>query len=266
MYTYCCCFYLQLLERQIDGQAFVELTRADFSIIFPSNEKFLLGSRLYKIAKNARNASERTCVDTNEMLDELSDITGVNSSQASFMGVPSSSDSIPLSDSTPSYSQASTPLSVSRASTSSRASTGTRRSFSRLEVEPSGKRQRMDESEAKFKLPVFCPDIKKCIQNDTFYTSTQRNRLIKEACLALRGYYWEKGKSIPTSEKKDLATSLYKLAPKSLGDAGNDSKPEVKHFYLMLCCFYDLFINQCRLVYMTRSLDGFKTIIQSHLI
>ena len=83
---------------------------------------------------------------------------------------------------------------------------------------------------APFKLPIFSPDIQQCISKDGFYTSTQRNRLIKEACTALRGYCWEQGEPVSNTRKRVLAKMLYDLAPKSLGDPGTAHKkrPGVK--------------------------------------
>ena len=69
-----------------------------------------------------------------------------------------------------------------------------------------------------FKLPVFSPDIKNCIRKDSFYTSTQGNHLIKEACLHLRGFCWERERDITNIEKRKLAKSLCELAPKRLSD------------------------------------------------
>ncbi len=53
----------------------MELTREDFSFLFSSIDKFLLGSRLYKSAKNASKASEKFCLqDTHDLLQELDDV------------------------------------------------------------------------------------------------------------------------------------------------------------------------------------------------
>ncbi len=176
----------------------MELTREDLSIIFSSIDKFLLGSRLYKIAKNASKASEKFCLqDTNDLLQELDDVLELDSSQGSVIGVTSTAStpvsgslpscsrgSTPVSRSLPSCSRGSTPVSVGRHSISTRASAlGCRTPSS--EVEQCSKWRRTEE----FKLPIFSPDIRKCIEKDAFYTNTQRNRLIKVACLALRGYF-----------------------------------------------------------------------------
>ncbi len=84
-----------------------------------------------------------------------------------------------------------------------------------------------------FHLPVFSPDLQRCIKNDAFYTTTQRNKLIKEACTALRGYYWEKEQPVSNDSKRMLAKTLVDLAPKSLGDScvrgGKATGPEVSY-------------------------------------
>ena len=215
---------LLILERHVDGSSFIELTREDFSILYPSNEKFLLGSKLYKIAMSARTASEKSLRNTNSLLDEMEEVAyDSSSSQASMFRSPVSTSrgSTPVCAST-STSRASTPLSVSHLSTLST-------------HPPTSSQTQEDESERpikkrcmEFKLPVFSPDIKQCIRKDAFYSSTQRNRLIKEACLALRGYCWEKEQEVTNIEKRKLAKLLYEIAPKSLGDSGKSSKPEVR--------------------------------------
>ena len=101
----------------------------------------------------------------------------------------------------------STPISPS----TSRASTPiSRKSVSSNTFSESGSLKRKkgpDERDgAVFKLPVFSPDIKQCIRTDTFYTSAQRNRLIKEACLHLRGFCWEREIEISSVEKKSLGS------------------------------------------------------------
>lgn len=224
-------FFCFCVERHIDGESFIELTREDFSIIFPSNEKFMIGSRLYKIARDARSNSDVR--NTASLLDDLDQFDssasqGCTSSAISRASTPGSHDSGRKSSDHSSYSMAQKQACDSRAP-------------KRRSADPISS----SESEScKFKLPVFSPDVKKCILKDAFYTSTQRNRLIKEACTALRGHCWEKEQPITSFEKKDLAKSLYELAPKSLGDPGNRSKPEVSihvhysqcHLVLMITC------------------------------
>lgn len=214
---------LFLTERKVDGKAFIELTREDFSIIYSDHDKFLVASRLFKISKNAKEASERTSVNTSNLLDELHDLN----SRGSLFGRPSDM-------STP-VSRASTPISISSGRGSTPVFSRKSSTSSASENEPRSKRrcvQRDSSVKSKFKLPVFSPEVRQCITKDSFYTSTQRNRLIKEACLALRGYLWEKNQTITNEVKRGLARSLYQLAPMSLGDGESE---EVKINYYHWC-------------------------------
>ena len=137
-----------VLERKIDGKAFVSLSREDFAIIYPSNQKFLLGSNLYRLSLKARIPDRGG--DTQSLLDEMSDLDDTHS----FSSYPS---------------RVSTPCSSHSSSNESR------------KRATSARATRAESSEStNFKLPIFSPDIKQCIQKDAFYTSAQRNRLIKE--------------------------------------------------------------------------------------
>ena len=141
--------------------------------------------------------------NTASLLDEISDVEcEIASSLRS-----SDSKSMPSHASTPHSSHASTP-------------------HSSLSSTPYQNMKRCHPNN-EFTLPTFSPDVTRCIQKDTFYTSTQRNRLIKEACTALRGYCWENDKKVSNFEKRSLAKMLYALAPKSLGDSTSNPKPEV---------------------------------------
>ena len=80
------------------------------------------------------------------------------------------------------------------------------------------------DNAAPFKLPHFSPDVKLCISKDSFYTSSMRNKLIKES---LRGHCWEEKKSVTYYDKRNLSIRLYEMAQKSLGDH-TGSKPEVR--------------------------------------
>jgi len=44
---------------------------------------------------------------------------------------------------------------------------------------------------------------------DAFYTSAQRNKLIREACMALRGHCRGEGIPVTNEAKKSLAKLLY---------------------------------------------------------
>lgn len=123
----------------------------------------------------------------------------------------------PSNISTPGSSRSSTPFQ----------DTGRKHS---LKGDSSSAKRKCTDIITPFKLPCFSPDIKLCINKDTFYTSSQRNKLIKEGCLALRGHCWEEQRCVDSFEKKNLAIRLYELAPKSLGDhvsGSSGSKPEV---------------------------------------
>ena len=112
-----------------------------------------------------------------------------------------------------------------------------------------------------FKLPVFFPDTRQCIRKDAFYTSAQRNKLIKEACMGLRGFCWEKEKDVINEEKRNLAISLLELAPKSLGDPDENCKPEVSWTSSMTIVKYYFVLY--RLACMDRYFVGFITTIIS---
>lgn len=133
--------------------------------------------------------------DTNTLLDELSDMEG--SFSLSGIKSPSGASS---SLSTPGSSRSSTPSS--------------RKHLSSHQHPAAKKKSNVDNT---FKLPAFSPAVRQCISKDSFYTSTQRNRLIREACLALRGHCWQEEKVVTNTQKKALAKMLLDLSPKSLG-------------------------------------------------
>ena len=149
-------------------------------------------------------------------------------------------DNVSLSKFSGRTSTPSSGRSVSHASILSISSTSSECTPPGDDPQPRKKRRvREDSADQKFKLPVFSPSIRQCIKKDAFYTSTQRNCLIKEACTALRGYCWERDKPITNFDKRDLAISLCKLAQKSLGDSETTSKPEVSVAGILLfVCMY----------------------------
>ena len=220
-----------VVERKIDGNAFISLSREDFAIIYPSNEKFLLGSSLYKLSLKGRMPDRGR--DTQSLLDEMSDLEDYN---------------FPSRVSTPCSSHSSSSESRKRATPS------------RIMREGSSGESQCSNSNVvsdHFRLPVFSPDIKRCVQKDAFYTSAQRNRLIKESCLALRGYCWERDKSVTNEDKRSLAKSLMELSPKSLGDMGTTSSPEVS--FITQDCLFIIAVVHYRLDYMVKLFAGFKT-------
>lgn len=148
-------------------------------------------------------------MDTQNLLDELSDLGDHGDDSASHVSFSSTA-----------YSRASTPCSSGSSCKGSRK----RDQFSADLVD-------------EFKLPVFSPDLRTCIRDDSFITTTQRNRLIKEACTALRGYCWEKDKCVTNHDKRSLAKKLYELAPLSLGDPESKrlgTPPEVSIILLII--------------------------------
>lgn len=186
------------LERNIDGQSFTQLTRQDLALIYPSKEKFLLASKLFKLAQQVRLNSQASGVDTRDTLSLLADMSELESSSSTF--------------STPGSSRCSTP-------------SGRKHSLTGQSSVPK-KKCTTEVNATSFKLPHFSPDVRSCISNDSFYTSAHRNKLIKEGCMALRGHCWEEEKSVTSYDKRNLAKSLCELAPKSLSDASG-STPEV---------------------------------------
>ena len=159
-------------------------------MIYPGKDKFLLASKLYRLSQRIKTSQCRDLENTADLLDELSDIA-----------------------STPSSSRSSTPFSGQK--------------HPLLSQPPPSKRVLVEKCE-DFKLPHFPPDIKVCIKKDAFYTPAQRNKLIKEGSRALRGHCWAEDRAVTNSEKKRLSKMLYDLAPKSLGDKDNPSRPEVR--------------------------------------
>lgn len=97
---------------------------------------------------------------------------------------------------------------------------------------PSSKRKCIEVNGTPFKLPHFSPEVTSCIGKDSFYTTSVRNKLIKEGCNALRGHCWGEERAVTNYDKRNLAIRLYELAPKSLGDCTSGAKPEVSD---MLC-------------------------------
>ena len=155
-------------EREIDGAAFVSLSREDIALIYPNKGQFLLGSKLYREVQNYRQPTGSLGSSSDADFDSsFSETTSISTPKASR---PSSSTS----------------------SVAKRAKTVL----------------------TNFSLPKFSPDVARAIKEDSFYTATIRNKLIREACRALKGY----SQSPSGAEKRALGKRLHSLAPKSLGD------------------------------------------------
>lgn len=178
------------LERQIDGETFSNLSREDIATIFPAHEKFILASKLYKIIQLVRKAGEASSQTVNDQTSDFELSCTSSTSTGSSVNRKRASKPDSMSDSAPLPKKKNT---------------------------------------GPFKLPVYSPDIQNCIKRDAFYTLTQRNRLIRESCVALRGYCWKNGDTVSNERKRSLAKMLQDLAPKSLSDNKGDKKkgPEV---------------------------------------
>lgn len=62
---------MQLLEKQIDGDAFIHLSREDIATIFPSPERFIMASKLYKVIQRARSTQDSDSslyINTNDLV------------------------------------------------------------------------------------------------------------------------------------------------------------------------------------------------------
>lgn len=206
----------ELQERCIDGCSFTQLSREDFALIYPDKDKFLLGSKLYKLAQKIRINSQRPgssidSRDTQSLLADMSELEGPLS-PSSYISTPGSSRcSTPFPDTGRKHSLGSQTSSSSQSSSS----------------RSSSKRKCIEEANATpFKLPHFSPNVQLSISKDSFYTTSMRNKLIKEGCNALRGHCWGEQRSVGNYDKRNLAIRLYELAPKSLGDYTDGSKPE----------------------------------------
>ena len=81
--------------------------------------------------------------------------------------------------------------------------------------------------------------LKKCVRNDSFYTSAQRNKIIRESCTALYGYCRENERPVTSGDKHILAKLICGCAPNSLGDSSNSEEPEVIVHNYMDITIYD---------------------------
>ena len=189
-----------------------------------------MASKLYKVVQRAR-AESVDAGSTQALLDELSFFEKANSWSCSQSCASSSTGSVASMSRSPlpfkrlgSCSNAASPVPSLSRSTTSFNSSRKHRSPGSVPDSGSTKRSRVNE---EFTLPFFSPAVQQCIKRDAI---TQHNRLVKEACSALRGFCYERGEAVTTEKRRDLATMLLKLAPKSLKDPekeGRRASPEV---------------------------------------
>ena len=185
-----------------------------------------MASKLYKVVQRARSSldsSDASHIDTNDLLNDLDET--LSRSSKICASITSSDCSRKQSSSHSSHTHSSPESESSRK----------RSSVESNDDHQPKKKRHSDESSSgveecnDFKLPVFSPDIRNCISKDAFYLPKQTQRLIKESCVALRGYCWERGNTVTNSNKKALAKKLYELAPKTLGEPVTSNKsPDVR--------------------------------------
>lgn len=208
----------------MNGEAFINLSREDLAIVFNQPAQFILASKLYKIVQKAREES------TQDLLDELSQLE----KDTPWSGSQSIASS--TTTSTPSSSKSSAPF-------------GTRRKRSNTDLSSNAGSMKCAKVTENFQLPFFSPVIQECIKKDAFYTTSQRNKLIREACTSLRGFCCGKGETVTMERKRELARMLLKLAPKSLKDPekeGSHSKcasPEVSGVCIIVYIHVDCNVN-----------------------
>ena len=191
-------------EREIDGEAFCHLScTEDIATIFPAPKQFILGSKLYKLVQQARS-SDDSSINTSELLDDLDETLSRSSKLCASIGTSTSSESSHKCSKPDSNRGAPEPNKQHSDSSSSSA----------------------DEC-GPFKLPVFSPDIQKCISNDAFYTPTQNNGSLNNHVLLYVDIDGNVGTRFPTAKRNVWQRSCMNWLLRVLGIL------EVKKSHLM---------------------------------
>ena len=73
------------------------------------------------------------------------------------------------------------------------------------------------EQSISFSLPMFSEDIEQSIDQDSVFTTQQRNKIIHECCRALQGHCKKNVIPVTSAEKRYAAQLLHKECPNSLG-------------------------------------------------
>ena len=188
------CYLYMYTERCIDGDVFCGLSREDLAIIFPEVSQFILGVKLYRLIQKMR---KRVTADS-DITSQDSDIGSVFSSKTS--------------------SAQKSAKNVSQPNTSVSFSSGGECSHSSKALGTESRKRSAGTTHEEFTLPEFSPDVQQAIKADQFFTAAKRNKLIREACRAYKGYFRSAKKDITSEDKRKLGKLLYSLAPKSLGD------------------------------------------------
>lgn len=189
------------------------MSREDISVLFPEKHQFLLGSRLYREVQRFRQHSMSTLESSDQ---DISSVYGDSSSPNDLVASNGSQ-----TGSQKSLSNSKRPQSTSNSSQAKKKNT----------------------TLSTFVLPKFSPDITQAVKCDEFYTATLRNKLIREACRALKGHCQQIGKSPTTVEKKALGRKLYDLSPKSLGDPDGLAVAGIPEVWLYVSCTIILLLS-----------------------
>ena len=191
-------------------EAFINFCREDLAIVFSLPSQFVLASKLYRLVQS----QSRKCRFDHNLMDELRKDYPWSSSQSCGS---SAAESTPIS----SHLSKSCGGNVARSTSSSAPSQLSRK-------RSHGVSSKCSKTMSDFTLPFFSLIVQQFIQRDAFYTTSQRNKLIKEACSALRGFCYGKGESVTNERKWDLTKVLLELAPKSLRDADKGHHPPLR--------------------------------------
>ena len=55
------------VEKNVSGEDFLELSRADLDVLFPADDQFLMGCKLYKLIQRLRQESTSTIALLSEL-------------------------------------------------------------------------------------------------------------------------------------------------------------------------------------------------------
>jgi hypothetical protein len=190
------------------------MSREDLAIIFPKDNQFILGVKLYQLIQKMRKQ-----VSTDLDASQESDIGSVLSSKRSS-AQPSIKTLSRANTSSASFRSGGECSHSSNASQDPRPKKN-KEIVPQTDISPISTESRKRPSGIaceEFSLPEFSPDVQQAIKADQFITSAKRNKLIREACRAYKGYCRSVRKDITSEGKRKLGRMLYGLAPKSLGD------------------------------------------------
>ena len=168
------------------------MSREDLGILFPEN--FVLGMRLYKIIQKCRGSQSSSLTEPD--VESVASIFSTPSSsrvQRSNRSIDSDKDS-----------QVSDP-------SSSRLIKKKHPSPQLPFTDPDAPSKRpKHEQSISFSLPMFSEDIEHSIDQDSVFTTQQRNKIIRECCRALQGHCKKNVIPVTSAEKRYAAQLLHK--------------------------------------------------------